>query len=653
MFKHIFRRGRRSAPVLSLVLAPFAAGSQEATEEIVVTATPGNQTAAELAQSVTVLGGEELERLRAANLGETLEAQLGMTASYFGAGASRPIIRGQAGARVRNMEDSIDAMDVSTVSDDHAVSIDPLVAQQVEIFRGPTTLLYGSGAVGGVVNTVTNRIPEAAPADGFDAALELRGDTVADEKTVALALDGGSDAFAWHLDAADRETEDYEIPGPEPVLLNSALELSSYSLGGSWLGDSSHFGLAVSSFDTLYGVPGHEGEPLISIDLEQTRVDLKGGWLDLQGAIEAVNLRFGVNDYEHAEIEGDEVANIFRNDAWEGRVELLHAPLGSWSGAFGLQVSDRDFEVGGGAEEPFVPPVASSSYGLFLLERLETEDWDLELGARYEDGEHEPTGAPTVDGTATSVSAAAIRRFGDGFSFAFNLASAERLPVAEELFAFGPHHASEAFEVGNPALDTETALHFDIGIRKAMGELAWSITAFMTDYDGFIYLRDTGLVDATDLLPIFEFSQEDAEFSGLEAEFFAPIAQPGDGEIDLRLFTDFVDAELSNGENVPRIPPLRYGARLAWHTESITVGFDATVYDDQSDIAPLETPTAGYTLVSADLDWRIGSGQGADLSFFVRATNLLDEVALRHSSFIKDIAPLPGVNYSVGLRALF
>jgi iron complex outermembrane receptor protein len=618
-----------------------------------VTATPGNQAAGDLAQSVTVLAGPELERLRASNLGETLEAQLGMSASYFGAGASRPIIRGQAGARVRNMEDSIDSMDISTVSDDHAVGIDPLVAQQVEIFRGPTTLLYGSGAVGGIVNTVTNRIPEAVPEDGFDAALELRGDTAADERTLAMALDGGRDAFAWHVDAADRETGDYEIPGPEPVLHNSDLELSSYSLGGSWLGDSAQFGIAVSGFDTVYGVPGHEDEPDIRIDLEQSRVDLKGGWLGLAGPIETVNLRVGANDYQHSELEGDELAVIFENDAWEGRLELLHAPLGRWSGAFGLQLSDRDFTAGGGAEDPFVPPVQSSNHGLFLLERFETDSWDLELGARHEHGRHEPTGAATVDERASSVSAAAIRRFGSGYSLALNVASAERLPVAEELFANGPHHASEAIEIGNPFLRNEGALHLDLGIRKSMGELTWSITAFVTEYEDFIYLRDTGVVDPDELLSIFEFTQMDAEFSGVEAEIFTPIAQPGNGEIDLRLFTDFVRAELDSGENVPRIPPLRYGARLAWHAESVAIGLEATRYDEQTDISPLETPTAGYTLVSADLSWSIGGGERNDLRFFVRGTNLLDEEARRHSSFVKDLAPLPGRNYSVGLRTKF
>jgi iron complex outermembrane receptor protein len=674
---------------IASVLLPAAAFAQHELEEVVVTATPRSQSTADLAQSVTVLSGEELNRTRSANLGETLESQLGMSASYFGSGASRPIIRGLAGARVRTMEDGIDSMDVSTVSVDHAVSIDPLVAQQIEIFRGPTTLLYGSGAVGGVINTVTNRIPEAAPEDGLDAAFELRGDTVSNDRTAAAAIDGGSDRFAWHVDMARRKTDDYEIPGfaeheregehedeeeaedheeVEGILENSDLELTSFAAGGSWLGDDAFFGVSVSGFDTQYGVPGHahdeheegeeeeeeeeeHGEEVVRIDLKQTRVDLKGGWSGFTGVVEGINLRFGANDYEHVELEGDEIGTRFLNEAYEGRLELLHAPIGMWNGAFGLQFGEREFSAIG--EEAFVPPVDTSTYGVFLLEQLEMQRWNVSLGARYEAQEHTPTGAPAVDDTAASFSVAAVHELGNGHSLAFNLASAQRLPVAEELFANGPHLASGAIEVGDPTLGAETSKHIDVGLRKNTGGLTWSVTAFVTDYDDFIFLRDTGVEDPGEELPIFEFSQQAADFSGLEAEMFAPIADVGPGELDLRIFADYVKAELANGEKVPRIPPLRYGARLAWHTDRIVVGLEATKYDEQDDVAPFEERTAGYTLVSADFDWAIATSSDMDLSFFVLGSNLLDEDARRHTSLVKEIAPLPGRNFSVGIRAMF
>lgn len=662
---------------IAAISLPAVGRAQHDADEIIVTATMRDQSIEDIAQSVTVVAGDTLNRVRATNLGETLESQLGMSASYFGTGASRPIIRGLAGARVRTMEDGIESMDVSTVSDDHAASIDPLVARQVEIFRGPTTLLYGSGAVGGIVNTVTNRIPEALPEDGLEGALELRGDTVADERTGALALDGGAERFAWHFDAASRDTDDYEIPGfaerlgpgevrdpdaVEGVLENSDLELSSYALGGSWLGESGFFGVAASGFKTQYGVPhAHEEPPpgsppspaeRVRVDLDQTRIDLKGGWMELAGAIETVNLRLGINDYEHAEIEGENIGTRFLNDAYEGRIELLHAPLGTWSGAFGMQFGAREFEAIG--DEAFVPPVDTTNYGLFIVEQRETERWQLSLGARLESQQHSPSGGlPEVKDTAASVSMAAIRELGSGFTLTVNGASAERLPVAEELYADGPHLASGAIEIGDPSLGSETSRHFDLGIRKTADELTWAITAFVTHYDDFIYLRDTGVVDPIESLPIFSFAQQDAEFTGVEAELFTPIAQVGAGELDLRLFADFVDAKLDSGDNVPRIPPLRYGARLAYHSVRLVAGLEVAQYADQKDVAPFEDPTGGYSLVSADLEWDFAALNGMDFSVFVRGTNLLDEDARRHTSLVKDIAPLPGRNLAFGVRAMF
>jgi len=674
---------RRLTLAIAALCLPAATGAQHVLEEVVVTATPRDLAAADLAQSVTVVAAETLDRVRAANLGETLESQLGMSASYFGTGASRPIIRGLAGARVRTMEDGIESMDVSTVSVDHAVSIDPLVARQIEIFRGPTTLLYGSGAVGGVINTVTNRIPELAPEDGLEGAFELRADTASNERTGAVALDGGAERFAWHFDAARRNTDDYEIPGfaelehegevvgfedqLEGVLENSDLELSSYAFGGTWLGERSFFGAAVSGFDTQYGVPGHahaheeEEQPLpgglqeeaapVRIDIEQSRVDLKGGWTGLAGGIETINLRLGLNDYEHVELEGGEIGTRFRNDAYEGRLEILHAPLGMWTGALGLQFGDREFAAIG--DEAFVPPVDTASYGVFVIEQLQKQRWQLSLGARIERQAHEPTGAPHVADTAASFSAAAIRELGRGYSLALNFASAERVPVAEELYADGPHLASGAIEVGDPTLGVETSRHFDAGLRKTSGDLTWTITAFATDYDDFVFLRDTGVVDPVEELPVFAFAQQGAQFSGLEAELFTPVATVGRGELDMRLFTDYVRGELDNGEKVPRVPPRRYGARLEYHADRLVVGIEATRYDDQDDVAPFEEPTRGYTLVGADLNWNVVPRGAMELDFFVRAANLLDEDARRHTSLVKEIAPLPGRNFALGVRASF
>jgi iron complex outermembrane receptor protein len=686
-----FRARRPLAAPLALSLLSSAlalhahAQSHESPDEIVVTGVLRDRAPGEIAQSVTVVRGEELERIRAGNLGETLANQLGVSSSYFGAGASRPIIRGLAGARVQTLEDGLDSMDAATVSDDHAVTIEPLAADQIEIFRGPTTLLYGSGAVGGVVNTVTTRIPMSVPEDGFEGAFEVRGDSVADTRGAAVRLDGGGGKFAWHLDAGRRDSDDYEIPGyahsdVDPatadedevygVLENSAAESESAAFGASWIGDNGFFGVGINTFDSLYGIPGHsheheheegeEGEEehgheeeAVSIDLERRRFDVRGGFEGLAGPIEGVNLRLGVTDYEHVELEGEEVGTRFTNDATELRVELLHRAIGRWSGALGVQLGDREFAAVG--EEAFVPPVDSRSLGVFVVEDLELDTWQLSFGGRLESLEHEPTNALAgFDDTATSLSFGSVRPFGDGYSFAATVSLSERLPVAEELYSDGPHLATGAVQVGDATLGKETAQHVDVGLRGNVGGgITWSVTAFQTQYDDFIYLADTGAEDAESELPIFAYAQGDADFTGLEAELFVPLLADGGHEFDMRLFTDYVRGELATGEALPRLPPLRYGARFEYHNDRLLVGLEATRYDDQDDIAPFEEETAGYMLVNADVRWRFATDTGPGLELFVNASNLGDEEARKHTSFVKDIAPLPGRNYALGIRSRF
>jgi iron complex outermembrane receptor protein len=662
-----FGAGRSAAPLISALSLAIAcelsahAQPHSAPDEVIVTGVMRDRAPGELAQSVTVVGGDTLDRLRAANLGETLANQLGVSSSYFGAGASRPIIRGLAGARVQMLEDGIDSMDAATVSDDHAVTVEPLAAEQIEIFRGPTTLLYGSGAVGGVVNTVTTRIPTRAPADGFEGAVEVRGDTVADLSSAALRLYGGSSRFAWHFDGASRESDDYDIPGfasaaPEPgdipgVLANSAAESDAAAFGASWLGANGFLGLGLNSFDALYGIPGEE-EDAVRIDLTQRRVDLRGGLMDLSGAIEGVNVRLGVNDYEHVELEGEDLGTTFTNDATELRVELLHRAIGHWSGAFGVQMGDRDFAAIG--EEAFVPPVESATLGVFLVEELDLDAWELSFGGRLESQEHTPSNAlPSFDDDAASLSFGAVRSLGDEHSLALTLAQSERLPVVEELYSDGPHLATGAVQIGDPTLHPETAQHLDVAFRAEGDRLTWSVTGFRTRYDDFIYLADTGVVDPVDGLPIFVYTQADAEFSGVEAELFVPIMAGDTGELDVRLFGDYVRGELTSGEPLPRLPPLRFGARFQYHNDRLLLGLEGTRHEEQDEIAAFETVTPGYTLINADFRWRLVTGGGNEIETFVNASNLGDEEARKHTSFVKDIAPLPGRNYSVGIRSRF
>lgn len=678
--------------VVAAVAASSTVAAQEALEEVLVVGTPHDRSPTELAQSISVLTGDTLRRSLEANLGETLAGEVGVSSTYFGSGASRPVIRGLAGARVRTLEDGIDSLDVSSISADHAVGIDPSIAEQIEVFRGPSTLLYGSGAVGGVVNTITGRIPETVPEEGLTGVVDLRGGSVADERAGALRLDGGGGAWAWHVDAARRDAEDYDVPGSplagehdadgEAVtghVPNSDFDTRGAAIGLSRVGDSGFFGAAFTGFETDYGVPGHihavdgehdghdeehehedgdehaeehEHDDVARVAVEQRRLDLKGAWYEVGGIIDELNFRLGVADYEHVELEAGEVATRFRNDAYEGRVELVHAPWGEWDGAFGLQFGESEFSALGA--EAFVPPVDTRHAGVFMLEERGFGAWQLSAGGRIERVRHEPSNGPAVARTAASASAAGVLSLGDDRSFVVNAAVAERVPGAEELYSFGPHLASGTFEIGDAGLGVETSRHVDVGLRRTAGRLRWAVTGFYTRYTDFIYLAAAGRDDPDSGLPVFEYRQADADFSGIEAELFATVASfAGGGEIDVRVFGDRVDAELDSGEHLPRIPPRRLGFRAQYHDDALLAGIGVVRHDGQKDVAPYETTTDGYTLVDADVTYTVPRGGRGELSVMLRASNLLDEEARKHASLVKDVAPLPGRNYSIGFRATF
>lgn len=651
-----FHLARRFGALSLLLPVPPLMAQVSPNEEIVVVGVPRQTTADALAQPVSVLGGAALERALAPSLGETLAAELGVSASYFGAAASRPVIRGLAGTRVRTMEDGIDSMDVATISVDHSVSIDPLAAEQIEIFRGPTTLLYGSGAVGGVVNTITRRIPDSAPDDGLDGAIEMRTDSALGERGGALRFDGGGERFAWHVDGASRSTDDYRIPGPisvgsderPGVLPNSSLDMNSGAVGASWQGDDSFVGAAISTYASDYGSPVDEA---VRIDLEQTRLDLRGGWTGVSDAIEAISLRFGANDYEHVELEDGETGTRFANRGEELRLEVLASPWREWAGSFGLQLQQRRFEAVG--EEAFVPPVDTTGIGAFTVQQRDFGRVELLLGGRLEAERREPGDGtqPDVRGSAGSLSGAVTVELADQLRFVSGIAIAERLPVAEELYSFGPHLASGSFEIGDPTLGAETSRHIDVGIRRGEGPGTWGVTAFRTRFDDFIFQAATGADDPDSGLPILVYAAQDADFHGLEAEYMRVLGEAGNGEIDARVFGDYTIGRLADGSDVPRMPPLRIGARIQFHNERLLAGVEAIRYDDQDRPGALETPTAGYTMLNADVGWSIDPMHRFHL--FAKASNLLDEDARRSTSLVKDVVPLPGRSLALGLRLEF
>jgi iron complex outermembrane recepter protein len=658
--------------LLSLSLLFACSAQADEVDQVVISATALRESALETAQPVAVLGGDDLIRLREPSLGETLAAQPGISATYFGPQASRPVIRGLGGERVQMYEDGGDALDVSALSNDHSVTIDPLLAERVEVVRGPATLLYGNGASGGLINVLTNRVPELASDDQISGAFELRGDSALSERAASGRVDGGTGPFAWHADAHKSRTDDARIPGfalsrrfreeleeaganvneTRGRLPNTGGETYGGALGGSYVAERGLLGLGVSRYDTDYGIPDTGGEEGVRIDMRQTRYDLKSELRDLGSFIKSARLRATYNDYEHAEVEGSgEVGTLFQQKGSDTRLVFDHAPVAGWRGTFGVQYRDIDLNVTG--EEALVPPSGTTNSGWFVFEERPFGELTFELGARLEH-QHinvEREGAPNYRNNAVSGSAGVVWKFAPVYSLAVNLTSTQRHPTATELYADGPHIAAQRFEIGDATLDRERATTVDIGLRKTSGAWTGSLTAFRSDYARYIFAGFTGEFegDEEELLPIVQYRQADATFTGFEVELKMPVRETPLGALAPRLMADYVRAKLSDGGDLPQIPPVRLGGELVLARDQFSSGLSVMFYDSQDKVSENELPTDGYTMVDLDFAYRMPARHRSVL-FFLRGQNLLDEDARRHTSPLKDVAPLPGRSVSAGVR---
>ncbi len=644
----------------------------KALDAVVVKADPRQGTFGDLIQPATVLTGAVLDERKAATLGETLMREPGVHNSYFGPGAGRPIIRGQDGARVQVLSDGTSSMDVSTVSVDHAVTIEPFLADQIEVLRGPTTLLYGPGSVGGVVNVLDGRIAEQAIEDGFSGRAQLGTDTVADSVFGMARIDVGSEGFVLHADAFYRDTEDYDIRGraemdadedePEGVLENSSQEAKGGAIGASLIGEGGFLGVSISRYDSNYGIPGHgheeeysdafakgeeDEEEVVRLDLEQTRIDLKGGIDNPFASAESLRVRLSHNDYGHVELEGDEIGTEFDNQELTGRLDIVHGEIGGWRGAYGLTFTQRDFSATG--EEAFVPPSDTEQFGLFLLEGKDYGTWRLELGARYDTQAIDIEGA-SADHSGFSAAVGASFDLMDGLTLNVGVDRAVRLPNSEELFSDGPHIATGSFEIGDADLDEEIANQFEIGLKYRGERFNGSVSAFHARFDDFIFLADTS--EEEDELPVREWSQDDARFTGFEAEGVWHLSETDNGHFDLRAFADTVRARIDDGDDLPRIPQSRFGAEVRWHLGPWRASAGPVHYFEQDRTAQFESETDAFTLWNAALSYRIDAQQ-ASFDLYLKGDNLSDEDARLHTSFLKDRAPLPGRNVTAGVRVLF
>ena len=640
-------------------------------DEIVVSASPRALRGFDAAQPLSVVSGSDLSTRAASSLGETLSREPGVSSTYFGPGSSRPLIRGLGGDRVRLLEGGIGVGDASDTSPDHAVSIEPRSAERIEIVRGPATLLYGSSAIGGVVNVIDRRIPSRVPYDRITGYLEGLAGTVADELTGTIDLSAAFGPFVAHGGALSRDTDDYSIPGFAEVapaadaragesgregqvfglLENSFVETRSADIGGSIIGAAGYAGLSYGGLDTRYGVPGLGGEAgVVSIDLKTRRWDLKGEWRHSGDRLNSVQWRFGRSDYTHVELEGSAVGTTLLNDSWEGRVEVDHQMVGTLGGAVGIQLSGRDFEAIG--DEAFFPPTATDRVGVFLFQEFGLDGLGVQLGTRFEQLKADNVElASATDFHGLSGSVGLNWASEDQISFGASLARSVKFPNAEELYSNGPHLATRAFELGDPDLDQESALSVDGTVRIRQGRLTGALTVFVNRFTDFIYRGEVEEERAG--LPVFIFQQANARFVGYEIETEIEVFHSDRHHAALQLFSDYVRAELTEPKSpLPRIPPLSIGFGGLYDGGRLHAHVSARRTARQSRVARLEGETPGYTMVDGSVTYRLFSGRLIH-EITLSGTNLSDEEARSHVSLLKDSAPFPGREIQLIYRLAF
>lgn len=656
---------------LALVPAAWAADPVEL-DSVVVSASGLGKQSHEMTMPVAVMEGQELVMRREATLGETLQGLPGVHSSSFGAGAARPVIRGLDGARVKVLSDGVELLDASTISPDHAVVSEPLLAERIEVLKGPATLLYGGGAIGGVVNVIDRKVPTYVPEKGYEGELELRANSVANEDAGVFGITAGSGNFAVRAEGAKRQADEYEIPGSPNRQEGSYNDTDSFTLGASFIGERGYLGAAYTEQNNRYGLLAHEHADCHThgrdwhcgghghshdhdeehgavpyVDMQQKRWDLRGELGDPLPGFELARLRVGHSNYQHEEIEGGEVGTRFDNDATDARLELTHQPLFGWRGVVGAQTLRRDFEAAG--EEAYVPPTLTRNHGVFLLEEYTAGAWRYELGLRHEWQDIDADGQRNTDHKGTSVSAGAVWTFAPQYSLGFSLSRSQRLPTAEELYAYGPHAASRTVELGNIELDEETSHNAELTLRKFAGRTTFSFSLFRNQVDDFIFAADTGH-DIGGGYREIEYRQQDAVLTGAEGE----VRFQATDATAFTLFGDHVRGKLRDGGgDLPRIPADRLGVRL---DQSFTPALNGQLefyrVQRQDDLADYETETGGYNMLGAGLSYA-GSLKQSDYLIYLKGNNLLDEKARQHTSFIKDDVLLPGRNLTVGVRLAF
>ena len=680
-----------SKNILTLSILAIASSTTFAEEEtkvqqlatIEIKAHPLERNAADFAVADHVVEQKELTE-KSVTLGDALAGEMGIHTNQFGAGSSRPVIRGQDGARVKVLQNASENIDVSTLSPDHAVTVDPLLAKKIEVIQGPSTLLYGAGTVGGLVNVTDSKIPTQMPENGYEGNVGLRYNTGSDEKLASAGVTVGlGDQVALRLEGLKREANDYIAPDyfhegeKERRIDNTFAKGQTINVGLSWIYDRGFTGISYSNRQDQYGLPGHSHEyeschlhglslhcgdhdPTDGHDHDhEEHAHDAGPWIDLKSerydvrteldnpfaGFKKLRAQASYTDYQHDEIEEETIATRFKNKGYDGRLELVHNPVGAWEGVIGTQYGQQKLKLTG--EEAFLAPNTTKKWSVFALEHAQFNDVHVELAARAEQQKINIDDATKkdFDGSAFSVSGAANWEFAPNYKLSFVTSHQERLPLAQELYANGGHFATNTYELGNDQLKKEQSNNVELGFHYDDNKFDYHVHVYHNWFDDYIYAQTLGHYKDFRLV---QYAQDKAKFYGADVEVGYQLSSI----YKLSAFGDYVRGKIDN-ENAPRVPAGRLGTRV---NADFGDGFSgsAEYYHvfQQDKIAAYETDTQSYNMLNLGVAYSGNYGNVGDYRVFLNANNLLDDQVYQHASFLSTI-PQVGRNFSVGVNFSF
>ncbi|WP_445116471.1 zinc piracy TonB-dependent receptor ZnuD [Acinetobacter sp. WZC-1] len=674
---------------------------------IVISAHPLYRSDADFGVKDLKVSREKLQQV-GTTLGEALKDEPGIYSNTFGAGASHPVIRGQEGARVKVTQNATETMDVSGLSPDHAVTIDPQLAENIEVIRGPSALLYGAGSVGGLVNVTDTKMPTKMPENGYEANVGARYNTGNDEKLAHAGVTVGlNDNIALRVEGLKRDANEYITPNymvtddhgntsRQRRVKDTFSESDNVNVGLSWIGARGFAGISYGKREDKYGLPGHNHEyeschrhgmelhcgehedgggtaavtdPATTpaagghshnhgpsqgaeeeeagpwINLKSERYDFRSELEEPFAGFKKLRAQASYTDYTHAEIEGDEAASTFNSKGYEGRIELVHHPVADWEGVVGVQASQQKLDITG--EEAILAPNKTQKYSVFGLEHKQWNDFHFELGARFDHQKVDiNSDQQDFDGNGFSYSGAVNWEFAPNYKLSLVGSHEERLPLAQELYADGVHPATNTYELGNDQLSKEKSNNVELGLHYNDQKLSYHLHLYHNWFDNYIYARTQ---DRYKDFRLIQYAQDSAKFYGTEGE----VAYQLTSVYNASLFGDYVRGKI-DGENAPRVPSGRLGTRVNASFDDHWSG-SAEYYHvfKQDDIASFETETSGYNMLNVGVAYKgkYGSDQ-QDYRLFFNANNLLDDNIYEHSSFLASI-PQMGRNFVMGVDFKF